>query len=887
MSLDHKNPEKLLDETLQQIGDERLEARQVENAAARVWSRITQQDLTLAPVAAPAQKIRTCEDMQTLIPAYLSGALPQPRTLLLEDHLQECVPCRRALRVARNGEKQTVRRAQVSRGVSGKLIASLAVAAVLLLGLGLRSEGLLDRFLPAPDGARATVESVDGTLFRVSTNGNIPILPGEVLEDGTEVRTARGSHAVLQLRDGSRIEISERAEVSIEETFSGKTIQLARGNIIVEAAAQRDGFLRVATDDCLVSVKGTVFSVSHGTKGSRVSVIEGEVAVGYRQETATIYPGQQITTRASLSRVPVEQEIAWSKNASQHIRLMQELSTLQNEMAAVLRPGLRNSSGLVDLVPGDSVIYLSIPNLTDSVGEAYDMFLDHLDQSQELQTWWGEHGDEVQPRIEETLARLTEFGSLLGDEVVVAVSMNENGEPEDPVFLAQVLDPATFNGLLAVEVDQINDEIGEEALIIVDDPATANPAQHESLYLYENVGIFAASPSLERLRDLASAIDMGASGFVGTAFHQRLAQSYSEGVGYLVGVDLETLLNQGLIRAQSDSEEQVAFERLGILDARHLIIERKPSGDQTETRAAVSFSGERRGLVSWLAEPGPMGVLDFVSADATAVAAFVVRDPEQLIDELFGFLEASDMNALEDVVRFQLEKGINIQQDVAAPIGGEFAFAIDGPLLPSPAWKIVMEVYDPSRLQRTMEWLVEEAAVELASEGRSGPEISMLQSGGRTYYSIFLQEEGPEVHYTFVDGYLVAAPSRVLLSNAIQFRETGYTLNNSAEFQTHLPQDGRAYYSAIAYQNLGSVLEPLADAMAARLGALAAEDQESIKQMAAQARSTLIYAYASSDSIIVATTGDGLPGMDLGGLMGLGGLSEFARGRESEQRNRQ
>jgi len=146
MSLEHKNPEKLLDETLQQIRDERLAARHVESAADRVWSRITQRDLTLEAVtAAPAEKIRTCEDMQTLIPAYLSGDLPHARTLLLEDHLQECVPCRRALRVARNGGKKTVERAKVRPSINGKLVASLAVAAVLLLALGLGSEGLLDR----------------------------------------------------------------------------------------------------------------------------------------------------------------------------------------------------------------------------------------------------------------------------------------------------------------------------------------------------------------------------------------------------------------------------------------------------------------------------------------------------------------------------------------------------------------------------------------------------------------------------------------------------------------------------------------------------------------------------------------------------------------------
>ena len=39
-------------------------------------------------------------------------------------------------------------------------------------------------------------------------------------------------------------------------------------------------------------------------------------------------------------------------------------------------------------------------------------------------------------------------------------------------------------------------------------------------------------------------------------------------------------------------------------------------------------------------------------------------------------------------------------------LGGEFAFALDGPVLPKPSWKLVVEVYDPARLQATLEWAV-------------------------------------------------------------------------------------------------------------------------------------------------------------------------------------
>ena len=52
----------------------------------------------LAPVTpATDHRIRGCDGFRALIPAYLAGALAEPRRILFEDHTRECVPCRRAL----------------------------------------------------------------------------------------------------------------------------------------------------------------------------------------------------------------------------------------------------------------------------------------------------------------------------------------------------------------------------------------------------------------------------------------------------------------------------------------------------------------------------------------------------------------------------------------------------------------------------------------------------------------------------------------------------------------------------------------------------------------------------------------------------------------------
>jgi ferric-dicitrate binding protein FerR (iron transport regulator) len=137
----------------------------------------------------------------------------------------------------------------------------------------------IDRAMAAA-GPRGTVESVNGTLVLVSESATTMLAAGAAIAEGQEIRTGKASRAVIRLRDGSRVEMDERSDLELNERWSGKTIRLARGSVMVEAAtASRTP--EVATPDSLVSVKGTIFGVTWGLKGSRVSVVEGEVKVDH------------------------------------------------------------------------------------------------------------------------------------------------------------------------------------------------------------------------------------------------------------------------------------------------------------------------------------------------------------------------------------------------------------------------------------------------------------------------------------------------------------------------------------------------------------------------------------------------------------------------------
>ena len=93
----------ILDDATAEIRSEKLDAAVVAGAAQRVWTRMSGEQAAADAGVTPVDHIRNCQDFQSLIPTYLQGQLSSARTMLLEDHTRECVPCRKALKEARSG----------------------------------------------------------------------------------------------------------------------------------------------------------------------------------------------------------------------------------------------------------------------------------------------------------------------------------------------------------------------------------------------------------------------------------------------------------------------------------------------------------------------------------------------------------------------------------------------------------------------------------------------------------------------------------------------------------------------------------------------------------------------------------------------------------------
>jgi ferric-dicitrate binding protein FerR (iron transport regulator) len=861
-----KNNSDLLDEAVAQAAQD-PDPQQVEAAAARVWAKLSQEARAGAPAAAPVMAqaaeashggLQGCEDFQALIPAYLRGELSPARALLVEDHTRNCVPCRRALREAREGRKAAERRPAATVRRSSRPV-WIGLAAVLAIALGIGLVTLIQEMM-AGGSQMARIESVEGTLYRVAGDTSRPIGAGESIDEGEEVRTAKGSTAIVRMADGSLIEMNERAGFSLDASRKGNTIQLERGRIIVQAAKQRNRHLYVATRDALVSVTGTIFAVNSGTKGSRVSVVEGEVRVEQGKKDSLLHPGDQVTTHNSVERVPVREEVAWSRNSKQYTQLLAELTALGKDIdARVERPGLRYSTRLLDLAPEGTTVWIALPNLSKSLSETQRILDERISESPSLAQWWSDtlRSNRNEEKFHDLIEKLGALGANLGDEV--AVAMNAGSEKGQPVFLAEVTNAAAF--LATVQAETASGELKGDSEII-SDPAAAG--EDDTLKLWVSNGLLVASPSGEAIRKVAAS--GAANPFKGTTFYSRIAQDYRDGAGWLFAADLHALVQTGQADESVDSQQMA--EKLGVMDLDHFIIDRREIDGRAETRAALTFAQTRRGIAAWLAAPAPMGSLSFFSKDANLATAFVVKSPVSILDEMMSI----NPEFAKELAEVQAKHGFDLRNDLAAPLGGEIAMAIDGPVLPTPSWKLVAEVYDPAHLQQTFERAVAQLNDELRKEGKPGVAITSESVGGRTYYAISAPANKLGIHYVFEDGYLLAGPSRTLLERAIQGRESGVTLATTAKFRDLLGPDGQVNVSALVYQNLG----PLAESASKVLPGGSDKNPQGpakLGRILAAQGPTLYYAYAEPDRIVFAGSNQNPLGLNLGTLAGMGGLA--------------
>ena len=855
-----RDDEMRLNAALEAVKAGEPDAAQLEASAKRVANSL---DIDLNSTA-----IKSCGNVVELLPAYRAGNLSSAHAVLIEAHLRDCNVCRSRMRnAARPAIVDWSAPAMAHKPVWRPQQLGWALAACFaLLACTLF---VYKAYWQVPPGVRAEVQSIDGSAWRISSAGDRKLVPGDMLSEGDHLRTSGGAHAVLRLADGSKVEINERSFLGVGARGHNMTIDLDKGAVIVEAAKRDTGHLYVKTPDCRVAVTGTVFSVNSGIKGSRVAVLQGTVHVAHAGVDTLMKAGEQMATSDKLDPAPVEQQISWSHDREKYLPLIAQFAVLEHRIAQIPFPEPRYSSDLLARVPAETLLYISIPNLGDFLNEANNIFHEQLSKSPALQQWWAQGNENKTVELDTLVQKIHQMSQYLGEEIVV-VGVNQPGEPGF-VVIADVkeagLDDFLKNQFASTDPTHGLTVFNESEL---SSAAATAPAKNQAYALVrQHEAVFSNSVAL--LKQVNAQLNAGASGFAAGDFGQQITAAYSRGAGIILAANLHQMMEIGNSAHRANARGQKAFANSGMEEVQYLIAEHREMNGQPQNHLNLEFAGTRQRVASWLAAPAPMGSLEFVSPNAAVALAVLSKEPKDIADDILSMTEAGEDQAAKDAEDERLSEieaklQVNFRDDLAANLGGEFLLSLDGPVLPTPSWKAVIEVHDSQRLEQSLERLT--AAIRSLNQGSSAHAVQIESSdaGGQRFYSVHDLTSGATVaEYTFSYGYMIVAPSRALLMQALQTHESGDSLGRSAAFRALLPKDENDNYSAIGYQNLSPVLGPL-------LSNFSGETAQALNQIAADARPTAICAWGK-DNRIEAASDSRLFGFDLltlGALMNSG-----------------
>ncbi len=290
---------------------------------------------------------------------------------------------------------------------------------------------------------------------------------------------------------------------------------------------------------------------------------------------------------------------------------------------------------------------------------------------------------------------------------------------------------------------------------------------------------------------------------------------------------------------------QGTLQNSGMEEVRYLIAEHRETNGMPQNHLNLQFSGTRERVASWLGAPAPMGSLDFVSPNASIAVAVLSKDPKSIADDIIAMTTNSGGNSGLDEADQKLQ--ISVRDDLMANLGGEFLLSLDGPVLPMPSWKAVIEVNNASQLENTLERLVQTVNNQPQGPKSHQAAIDPSDVNGQRFYAIRDVTSGTVVaNYTFSGGFMIIAPTRALLIEALQIHASGNSLGRSASFRALLPKDENENYSAVAYQNLSPVLNPL-------LSIFSGESADAIRKLAADSRPTAICAWGKENRIEAAS----------------------------------
>lgn len=747
------------DEILDAMREESASPAELKEARERVWRRMMSGSV--------------CAEFRAEFEDYRAGRLAGDRQILMADHLSRCAECRKAMDEL-EGRRNVIempaapRRKWLPEGQWRRWAVAASLALVALFAARDRIDSAL-----APSGPRATVASISGGLYTVAGR---PISAGAPLAEAEAVRTAAGARAVLRLADGSMVELNERTELAVKAAWSGQTINLSRGDVIVTAAKQRRGGLHVVTNDTEATVKGTIFTVRAGLAGSMVGVVEGSVEVSQPGREALLKPGERASTNPALDGVGVREAVAWSADADKYYALLAEFATIEKKLAEIPGPAPRTQAKLLPYMPAGTAAYGAMPNLGGTVGRAIAMIEDRAHESAALREWWESSEGEAARKL---MRYVQDISPMLGDEIVfMLVNDGATAGKASPLILAQVA--AGKQADLQQAITKIIPE-GGNAL-----PYSINGT------------LLAVSESKESLAALLPKLGAGAN----SPFAAQIAARYASGVSWLFALDVAAF--------NPAWSETSAGTVAGIERVNYLFFEQKQVSGGDEVKASIGFKSARTGVASWLGEPGASGSAEYASTEAFMALSASTKNPRQAFDELVSLISKTDSNFAAELDKFQAETGVNVAGDLASALGSDFTFIVESPRIPIPAWVVAMEVYRPGSIDEAAARFVQAFNAKLpADQQQYKVTLTKTEAGGRVWQTMTSSAAKSPLMWTYDQGYMIVTMDRAIGDRAIAARASGYPLIRSAAFRAQMPGLGTVHHSGFMWINTKGALSEL------------------------------------------------------------------------------
>jgi type II secretory pathway pseudopilin PulG len=494
--------------------------------------------------------------------------------------------------------------------------------------------------------------------------------------------------------------------------------------------------------------------------------------------------------------------------------LLEEFGRLLDKLRQdVPSPAPRSESHLLPLLPESTVVYGAASNYGDTVSHSLAVLRQELQDSPVLKSWWttGAFATSA-PKFESALEKISQLYEYLGNETVLSVASSKETltslqtqkssvfiTPKDPgiLLVAEVRKPG-LDAFLRRWLAESTDAKSKPGVRIFnpEELATAKDAHasDQQLMVLVRPDYVAAAFDLPTLRSFNDRVKNlhTSSVFATSAFGQRVSSGYSGGLTILAAADLQTLIQKIPFPTK---DNQQTFERSGFADLSYASLRRGSVDGQESTDGQLSFSAPRHGAAAWLASPGPLGSLDFVSPKANYAMALRLTSFSQILDDVQAIAGPANANSFAAIGGGEKALNLSLKKDLLDLLGEDLTLEMDHTIPPPAAWKVIVRVKDAEHFQKTLNTLL--TVGHMAAQP--------AENSGVKYNTIHIPGQNPmDIAYAFEDNYLVVASNADGLLEALQLHGSPDSLAKSAKYLASLPKGGSPNTSAVLYQNAGN-----------------------------------------------------------------------------------